>query len=269
MSELLLYRLDGLDSSVRNGLHIASILGTEFELLDACLVFDEMYSITDSERSKSTLMLREAFHAAVEEGILEEFLASAGDGEDEEVEEPLEAQTSLCASLGNIILSLSYRKSHPAYSDNRRYRFVHDSWKTSITNIMLDERVQEIHEHVAIVLEREIDTEDQEGDDFESQIRVFRHWAASGHFINASEYALDIGSHLMSLGLNSQSILLFDDVLDTLRDSSADPNEEIMFGGEIFHSALMRSFLCSIINSMCFITILRYFCISSGCHRSL
>ena len=116
---------------------------------------------------------------------------------------------------------------------------------------MLDERVQEIHEHVAIVLEREIDKEDQEGDDFESQIRVFRHWVASGHFINASEYALDIGSHLMSLGLNSQSILLIDDVLDTLRDSSADPNEEIMFGGEIFESALTRSSFCALSSMAC------------------
>ena len=105
---------------------------------------------------------------------------------------------------------------------------------------MLDERKQEIHEHVAIVLEREIDKADQEGDDFESQVRVFRHWAASGHFINASEYALEIGSHLMLLGLNSQSILLFDDVLDILRDSSADPNEK-MFGGEMFESVLTRS----------------------------
>lgn len=123
---------------------------------------------------------------------------------------------------------------------------------------MLDERIQEIHEHVAIILEREIDTEDQEKDDFEKQVRVFHHWNASGHFINAAELALKIGGQLMLLGLNSQSILLFDDVLNTLKDSSADQFEE-MHGGKILlklsrdvirspmHKlllVLMQAFLC-------------------------
>jgi hypothetical protein len=96
---------------------------------------------------------------------------------------------------------------------------------------MLDERVQEIHEHVAIILEREIDIEDQGGDDFDKQIKVFHHWNASGHFINASELALKIGGQLMLLGLNSQGILLFDDVLDTLKDST--DNIEGMHGGKL------------------------------------
>jgi hypothetical protein len=96
--------------------------------------------------------------------------------------------------------------------------------------VMLDERVQEIHEHVAIILEREIDLEDQTGNDFDKQIRVFYHWNKSGHFMNASQLALKIGEQLMVLGLNSQAILLFDDVLNTLKDSS--DNEEEMHGGK-------------------------------------
>lgn len=134
MSELLLYRIDSLDSSIRNALHLAAVLGTEFDLVDACLANDEMYSVLDSERSKAAFALQEALHVAVQEGIIEESYASCDGGEEEDVEDPIEAQTSLCASLGNITLKLSYRKSHPIYSENRKYRFTHDSWKTNILN---------------------------------------------------------------------------------------------------------------------------------------
>lgn len=145
VSELLLYRLDSLDSSVRNALHFAAVLGTEFELVDAALAYDEMYNIMDGERSKAALALQEALHVAVEEGIIEESFAASGNNDEEEFDDTInEAQASLCASLGNITFSLKgYRRSHPAYSENRRYRFTHDSWKTSIldgesVNLMID-----------------------------------------------------------------------------------------------------------------------------------
>jgi predicted ATPase len=134
VSELLLYRLDSLDLSVRNALHLAAVLGTEFELVDAALAYDEMYNVMDGERSRAALALQEALHVAVEEGIIEESFTSSGYDDEEEFDDTInEAQASLCASLGNITLSLKgYRRSHPAYSENRRYRFTHDSWKTSI-----------------------------------------------------------------------------------------------------------------------------------------
>lgn len=209
------------------------MLGTTFELVDAALVFDEMYNVMDREKSTAAHGLQEAFHIAVEEGILEEAFASSGNEDEEEIEDPVEVQTSLCASLGNIALSLrGYRKTHPAYSENRLYRFTHDSWKTSVINVMLDERVQEIHEHAAIVLEREISLEDQRGSDFEKEIKVFHHWNRCGHFANASELALKIGGQLMMLGLNSQSLLLFDDVVDSLKCLSMDQSEEL-HGGKV------------------------------------
>lgn len=94
-----------------------------------------MHNVMDSDRSKTALALQEAFRVAVEEGIIEESFASSGNDDEEEVEDPVEAMTSLCASLGNINFSLKgYRKTHPAYSENRRYRFTHDSWKSSIIN---------------------------------------------------------------------------------------------------------------------------------------
>lgn len=130
---------------MRNALHFAAVLGTEFELVDAALAYDEMYNIMDGERSKAALALQEALHVAVEEGIIEESFAASGNNDEEEFDDTInEAQASLCASLGNITFSLKgYRRSHPAYSENRRYRFTHDSWKTSIldgesVNLMID-----------------------------------------------------------------------------------------------------------------------------------
>ncbi|KAL3780068.1 hypothetical protein HJC23_007317 [Cyclotella cryptica] len=198
VSELLLYRLDALDSSVRNVLHLAAVLGTEFELVDAALAYDEMHGVRDFERSKTALALREAFDLAVEEGIIEESYASSGNDE-EDVDDPIEAQTSLCASLGNIKLHFKgYRKTHPAYSENQRYRFTHDSWKI----IMLEERIQEC-------------------------CNSFR---KRNRRRGAAELALKIGGQLMLLGLNAQSILLFDNVLNTLKDLSAKDFDE-MHGG--------------------------------------
>eukprot|EP00970_Alexandrium_tamarense_P000097 scaffold16_cov190-Alexandrium_tamarense.AAC.5 len=231
VSELLLYRLDTLDASVRNALHLAAVLGTEFEFIDAALVYEEMFSVQESGRVMATMALRDSFDIAVEEGIIEESLTLGDDDEvDEDVEEALESKDALCASLGNVMISLTGRKAHPSYAENRRYRFTHDSWKTSILNVMLDERIQEIHEQVAITLERELGAEARNQDDFEKQIRIFKHWNSSGHFTNASELALKIGGQLMLLGLNTQSILLFDDVLNTLKDEDVDQHVET-YGG--------------------------------------
>eukprot|EP00804_Cyclotella_cryptica_P026046 CCRYP_019305-RA/>CCRYP_019305-RA protein AED:0.20 eAED:0.20 QI:0/0/0/1/0.8/0.72/11/0/1168 len=174
VSELLLYRLDALDSSVRNVLHLAAVLGTEFELVDAALAYDEMHGVRDFERSKTALALREAFDLAVEEGIIEESYASSGNDE-EDVDDPIEAQTSLCASLGNIKLHFK---------------------------VMLEERIQEC-------------------------CNSFR---KRNRRRGAAELALKIGGQLMLLGLNAQSILLFDNVLNTLKDLSAKDFDE-MHGG--------------------------------------
>jgi hypothetical protein len=96
---------------------------------------------------------------------------------------------------------------------------------------MLDERKRELHKHVAISLERELGDEAHNQDDFEKQITVLKHWKSSGSFTKASASALHIGGQLMLLGLNAQAILLFDDVLDTLRGISYDEVGRSQYGG--------------------------------------
>lgn len=218
VNELLLHRIDALDSSVRTVLHLSAVLGTEFNLLDAALAYEELFGVDESNQLEAAISLRESFDVAIKEGILEKSLfCLVEDGDDEMMHE----EEHICPSMINVRISLKGRRqTHPFYSDNCRLRFTHDSWKTSILNVMLVERKRELHKYVAISLERDLDDETHNQDDFEKQITVFKHWKSSGSFTKASANALNIGGQLMLLGLNSQAILLFDDVLDTLKGIS-------------------------------------------------
>lgn len=211
VNDLLLYRLDALDASVRATLHLAAVLGTEFDLLDAALSYEEMFDIIDSDRFQVAMEICAHFDVAEKEGILEQVSFSSGD--EDEFGDPVDEEDQLCAGLEDVVISSAGRKSHPLYSDNRRYRFTHDSWKTSILSVMLDSRKEELHEQIATVLEREISQDTQSEGDLEMQIRVFKHWNLSGNFPKAADLALKIGGELMILGLNSQAELLFSDVI--------------------------------------------------------
>lgn len=225
MNELLLYRLDTLDSSVRTVLYLSAVLGTEFDLLDAALAYEEMFEIDESDQLKVATVLRESFDVAIEAGIIEQSLAfSEDDGDDE-------GGDDLCQSMGSIISLKGTRRAHPLYAENCRLRFTHDSWKTSILSVMLAERKQEMHEHVAVSMEKALDYEAQNEIDFEKQITILNHWKSSWSFTKASILALNIGGQLMILGLNSQAILLFDDAIGILNEMSGDELGEVRYGG--------------------------------------
>ena len=165
------------------------------------------------------------FDVAEKEGILEQVFASTD--HDDEFGDPVDEEDHLCVGLEDVVISSAGRKSHPFYSDNRRYRFTHDSWKTSLLSVMLDGRKEEMHEQIAIVLEREIADETESEDDLEVQIRVFKHWNLSGNFSKAADLALKIGGQLTILGLNSQADLLLSDVILGLKNDQ----DGVKYGG--------------------------------------
>ena len=230
LSELLLYRLDALDSSVRTVLYLSAVLGTEFDLLDAAFAYEEMFDVEESNQLKTATALREYFDVAIEAGIIEQSLALS-DGNDDDEEDMFVGDDSHGQSMGSIISLKGLRKSHPLYAGNYRLRFTHDSWRTSILSVMLAERKQEMHEHVAVSMERALDDESHHKVDFEKQITLLKHWKSSWSFTKASLLALNIGGQLMILGLNSQAILLFDDAIDILKEMNGDEPTGISFGG--------------------------------------
>lgn len=223
VGELLLYRLDALDSSVRTVLLLSAVLGTEFELLDIVLAYEEMYGVVKSKQLETAMQIREAFDVAVGEGIIEKSSIIGDDDDDDYEEMENDEEDNPCQSLGSIVITvLDRKKAHPFYAKNRRLRFTHDSWTASILNVMLDERKREIHKHVAASLEKDLADEAHNQEDFEKQIRAFKHWKLGGNFSKAALLALNIGGQLMMLGLNSQAVLLFDDALDTLKEMASD-----------------------------------------------
>ncbi|KAL9178549.1 hypothetical protein ACHAXT_001887 [Thalassiosira profunda] len=219
VNELLVYRLDALDATVRTVLHLSAVLGTEFDLLDAALAYEQMLGVDGSRRLEAAESLRSSFDVAAEEGIIEQSFVF---GEEDDGDDLMDDEDNLCHTLGNVNISLKGRKAHPFYTENRRLRFTHDSWKSSILNLMLDERKREMHEHVAVSLERELGDEASAHDDFEKQSRVLQHWKSCGNFVKAATIALNAGGQLMLIGLNSQAILYFDDALDILKEMTGD-----------------------------------------------
>jgi hypothetical protein len=228
VNELLLYRIDALDSSVRTLLLLSAVLGTEFDLVDAALAFEELFGIDESKQLESASEVIQSFEVAIKEGIIEKSDDSQADGDGDLMHEQENNYESMMSVLSQ---SKGRRETHPLFLENCRLRFTHDSWKTSILNVMLDEAKREMHEHVAISLERDLDAEALDQDDFEKQIAVFKHWKLSGNFYKASASALTIGGQLMLLGLNAQAILLFDDAWDILTEISDDEVGGTKYGG--------------------------------------
>ena len=244
VNELLLYRLDALDAAVRNALHLAAVMGNDFDLLDAALTYEQMFRVRSSDRLESAMGLCSLFSIAIDEGILEQsFAVGIAAGDDEyghtDVADPTNAEGTICNLLGNVAVSLKGRKSHPLYAENRRYRFTHDSWKTSILNIMLDGRKAELHEYVAIMLEQELSEEHHNQDDLKQQLRILTHWKSSGNFAKASELGLEIGSQMMILGLNPQAIMIFNDVLDIWTSIGVEEEDGERFGGKLSRVSLL------------------------------
>lgn len=204
-------------------------MGTEFDLLDIALAHERICGVGIAERFDVAIALRNSFDVAVEEGIIEESFAGGVDDEgDDEAIFDLDDDDH----AGDVVITFRGRKLHPLYTENRRYRFTHDSWKTSILSCMLRERKCDLNEHIAIALERDLTDDPRNHDDIEKQIRIFKHWTSSGNFVRSADIALKIGGQLMSLGLNTQGILIFDDSLAILREQKLDA-DEVSYGGEV------------------------------------
>lgn len=241
VNELLLYRIDALDAEVRSALHLAAVLGTEFDLIDAALTYEHMFRIRDSDRLESAMGLCSLLEVAVDEGILEQSFAVGDDEDDDDhypVDEDVHASKSdegtKGASLGNVTIPLKGRRSHPLYAENRLYRFTHDSWKTSILGVMLDGRKAELHENVAMTLEHKLIDEG----DLREQSRLLSHWIASGNFAKAADLGIKIGSQMMILGLNPGALLIFDDVLDIFTSIETEEGGE-RYGGKVLNASCL------------------------------
>jgi hypothetical protein len=98
-----------------------------------------------------------------------------------------------------------------------KYSFYHAVWRTTLLNLMLEGRRKDVHRAIAESLA-------QEGkgvEDYMFQTKLFTHWICANDFAKAAQLALTVGKHFEErLGLPAQSIRLYNEALDLLRESS-------------------------------------------------
>lgn len=179
--DLVLQRLDNFDLTTRNMLNIGGVIGLSFTLDEVVAV---QMRASDSNEATVKKHAEEALQVAVNGGILE-CTEVSGDNESDR---------------------------NPA----KKYAFYHAVWRTCLLNLMLEGRKRDLHRSIAETLES------QENDlgDYMLHTRLFNHWVCCHNFAKAAELALEVGKHFEErLGLPAQSIRLYNDSLDLLREN--------------------------------------------------
>jgi hypothetical protein len=193
---LVLQRLDAFDLNVRNVLNIGGVIGLSFTL-------DEVVGVeirtSDGTKGAVQKITEEALGVAVQEGILE-CKTFVGDNE----------------SDGKPI---------------KKYAFYHAVWRTALLNIMLQGRKRDLHRVLAETLEEQ----DVGVGNYMFNTKLFNHWTDSGNFGKAAELATVLGKHFQErLGLPAQSIRLYNEALDLLREANRHGNGAV--GGESYNA---------------------------------
>ena len=178
--DLVLQRLDAFNANTRNMLNIGAVIGISFSLDDIVAV---QMRTSDERQQIVKSATSESLEAATNEGILEATEVEGGD----------EGKTET------------------------KYSFYHPVWRRALLHLMLEGRKRDLHRTIAESLEeRHVGV-----DDYMFQTKMFNHWKHSENFEKASEIALRVGQHFEEkLGLPAQSIKLYNDALDLVRDTS-------------------------------------------------
>jgi tetratricopeptide (TPR) repeat protein len=179
-ADLVLQRLDSFDINTRNVLNIGAVIGLSFTL-------DELVAVelrtSDGCEDAVRKLTEEALQTAVEDGILESREMSDEDSDEEE---------------------------------SCRYAFCHAVWRGTLLNLMLEGRKRDLHRVIAETLEES----ETESNDYMFQTKLFKHWVKSGNLLKSTQLALSVGRHFEErLGLPAQSIRIYTEALDLLRES--------------------------------------------------
>ncbi|KAL3919907.1 MAG: hypothetical protein SGILL_003519 [Bacillariaceae sp.] len=178
--DLVLQRLDSYDLNTRNVLNIGAVIGLSF-------TFDELIGVelrtSDGCEDAVQKLTEEALQVAIEDGILESREMSDDESDEEE---------------------------------SCRYSFCHEVWRGTLLNLMLEGRKRDLHRIIAESLEEA----DVDMSDYMFQTKLFKHWVNGNNLLKSTELALSVGQHFEDrLGLPAQSIRIYSEALDLLRES--------------------------------------------------
>lgn len=211
IDDILLHRIDHLSDFARKVLQFASAFGLSFDYKELVDLSIHVLNISDEDKCDHLNDLKEALLMAVEGGILDEFVKD----DDSDDDAPLELSTVMVQVATkdhfeeNSKSGITNATFHGAETDRdaRRYCFRHDKWRRLVNSLMLDSWKRDIHKHAALSIVENI--QDPEDLDYPTKIKLFRHWKKAQNPTKVAELALDIGQSLKHLGLNPQSVKVY------------------------------------------------------------
>lgn len=209
LDELLLQRIDDLDDFTRKILHLASVLGQSFSLMEMIGISENVFLIKEEEKTDHIKRILSSLHMAVEEGILDQSLPF---GVDDNIFHIDHLYTSAFSGLSESAENETPVTSH---KEDYCYAFCHDTWRDKILSLLLDSYKRDIHKHISIAIESSIS--DIEESDYRTKLRLFNHIKESGNTSKAADLAVNLGKNFMHLGLNQHSIHVYNDALDMWR----------------------------------------------------
>lgn len=217
--------MDNLSDFARKVLQFASVLGSTFEFKEIFELSSHVLQISSDDSLVHIRKLRLALSEAVNEGILDEYVK-----DDDSVDETLStSREDICATDSYIPTGLSATVLDESNDENNIcYLFRHDSWLRLITSLMLDSWKQDIHEYAALSIENKLNVSAES--DYQVKTKIFRHYIKAKNLMKASNLALEIGQSLKHLGLNPQSVKVYEEALAIWRNSSGEGDDECIDG---------------------------------------
>ena len=202
IEDLFLQRLDNLDDVTRKILQFAAVLGMSFSSSEIMEISEHIQAVSPHEKEGHDQKIRNALKTAVKQGIL-----------DETVIDDLDDNGST-GSVVTMMVDITGVKdgSHHGHLGESTYFFYHDTWRRVIISLLLDSWIRDIHKHAAMAIEARVPEDEMR--DYRTKVKLFRHWKGSENTINASKIALDIGKSFKDLGMNYQSIRVYQDAID-------------------------------------------------------
>lgn len=217
--------MDNLSDFARKVLQFASVLGSTFEFKEIFELSSHVLQISSDDSLVHIRKLRLALSEAVNEGILDEYVK-----DDDSVDETLStSRADICDTDSYIPIGLSATVLDESNDENNIcYLFRHDSWLRLITSLMLDSWKQDIHEYAALSIENKLNVSAES--DYQVKTKIFRHYIKAKNLMKASNLALEIGQSLKHLGLNPQSVKVYEEALAIWRNSSGEGDDECIDG---------------------------------------
>lgn len=232
IDDILLHRLDGLSDFARKVLQFASAFGSSFEFQEVAELSSHVLQISSEDKLDHIEKIRQALSEAVNEGILDEFVK-----DDDSVDEVLSNKDFYAndSNMPKVISAVDLDESND--DSNMCYLFRHDSWLRLVTSLMLDSWKRDIHEHAALSMEEKLSSSAE--NNYRVKIKILRHYLKARNLMKAAKLALDIGHNLKHLGLNPQSVKVYEEVQTMWQNTSDESDEECIDG-----------FSLSVLNSM-------------------